>query len=387
MFAAPQEVMAGATAGITLWALCLLPALLPFFIISDLLVEQGAVDFLGALCEPFMRPLFRLPGCAGFVLAIVHTAGMPIGAVLTSRLRESGQLSRIQGERLLAFSCNPSPGFMFGAVAGGMLGAPALGIVLAGSVYTANLIVGFLFRFYGGRDMDSVKGDGSRRRAPFSHAAQKLRVAQKSGRHLGVVFAESIKKNVSTLLQIGGYIVFFSVLVRLLQHFSILTFFSQIPSKILEFFHKALPGVTRGCEAILTGIIEQTLGCRAAADAMPTLALQAGAIAFLMGFGGLCVFAQVAGITAKTDLRLKPFLAARLLHGFLALVLSQIALRHLHLTATAPLWSNEWQAGASGHSLYHYMAQGWVMFKWNLLFCSALILFILILSFKHARKT
>ncbi|MCL1851440.1 MAG: sporulation integral membrane protein YlbJ [Peptococcaceae bacterium] len=388
MVAAPQEVVAGAAAGLSLWALCVLPALLPFFIVSDLLTELGAVDFLGALCEPLMRPVFRLPGCAAFVLAVVHTAGMPIGAALTSRLRESGQLSRIEGERLLAFSCNPSPGFMFGAVAGGMLGVPALGAVLAGSVYAANLIVGFVFRFYGGRDKGGARGEKSAREGFSARAAHGMRAVQLKRRSFGEILAASIKKNVAVLLQIGGYMVFFSVIIRMLKTMTVLALISHIPAKIAGLWGAGaqMPesglvlgtGAELGMEAVLTGLIEQTLGCRAVVDAMPTMAAQVGAIAFLMGFGGLCVFAQVSGFAAETDLRLRPFLAARLLHGSLALALSQVALRHLHLSVMVP---SESVAYLSSHQ---YTVQFWHVFRWNLLFFGV-VMVMLVFFWSRAR--
>ena len=375
MFMAPQEVVSGAAAGLSLWALCVLPALLPFFIVSDLLTELGAVDLLGTLCEPLMRPVFRLPGSAAFVLAVVHTAGMPIGAALTGRLRESGQLSRIEGERLLACSCNPSPGFMFGAVAGGMMGVPALGIVLAGSVYIANLIVGFLFRFYGGRNGGRTGKDafGQKREMPVRSATGQR------GRPFGDIFAESVKKNVTVLLLIGGYIVFFSVLIRMLKNMSVLTLISRIPMLIAGLWGAEGSLAESGVEAVMTGMIEQTLGCRAVVDALPSLASQTGAIAFLMGFGGLCVFAQVAGFAAKADLRLVPFLVARLLHGCLAVGLSQLGLRYLPLSVavlpdSVPL------------SSYAYMTQFWQVFKWNLLSFGVMTAIILFLIWRRSHR-
>jgi len=81
MFYYPQEVLKSATQGLNLWVNYVLPALLPFFIISDLLMKHGFVHFLGVLLEPLMRPLFGLPGKAAFVVAMTHTSGIPIGAV------------------------------------------------------------------------------------------------------------------------------------------------------------------------------------------------------------------------------------------------------------------------------------------------------------------
>ena len=134
MFVYPQEVLSSAGGGLSLWWRFVLPALLPFFILSELLMAAGFVHFLGILLESFMRPLFHLPGKAAFVVAMGYTSGFPMGAVLTARLRQAGEITREEGERLLAFTNNPSPGFRFGAVASGMLGKPTLGILLASSV-------------------------------------------------------------------------------------------------------------------------------------------------------------------------------------------------------------------------------------------------------------
>ena len=52
--------------GLKLWFEVVLPALLPFFIMAELLMGLGVVHFLGSLLEPIMRPLFRVPGAGGF---------------------------------------------------------------------------------------------------------------------------------------------------------------------------------------------------------------------------------------------------------------------------------------------------------------------------------
>ncbi|MBQ2035342.1 MAG: sporulation integral membrane protein YlbJ, partial [Peptococcaceae bacterium] len=84
----PEAAYEGACRGLSTWATHLLPSLLPFFIVADLLLSMGFVRFLGILFEPVMRPLFRLPGEAGFALALGFTSGFPMGAILTSSLKE-----------------------------------------------------------------------------------------------------------------------------------------------------------------------------------------------------------------------------------------------------------------------------------------------------------
>ena len=328
MFYYPQEVVFSAADGLNLWWKFVLPALLPFFILSELLMGTGFVHFLGVLLEPLMRPIFRLPGQASFVVAMTYTSGIPIGAMLTSKLRQQNALTREEGERLLAFTSNPSPGFMFGAVASSMMGKPGLGIILAGSVYLANLLVGILFRFY------RVKKSENRPPDPPSlrRALQEMRRAQaQETRPLGQLLGDAVRQSVNTVLLVGGFILFFSVIVHLLSVFRITeslgTFLQLLTAEHLN---------SQGVSALVTGFLETTLGCRSTIDAFPTLRLQVGVLAALLGWGGLSVFAQVASFTSTTDLRFTAFALGRTLHAVFAFIISQIFLSFIKVPVFRP---------------------------------------------------
>ncbi|MFZ3101662.1 MAG: sporulation integral membrane protein YlbJ [Desulfitobacteriaceae bacterium] len=330
MFIYPQDVLSSATAGLTLWWRFVLPALLPFFILSELLIGQGFVHFLGVVLEPLMRPLFHLPGRASFVVVMGYTSGFPLGAVLTARLRQKGELTREEGERLLAFTNNPSPGFMFGAVASGMLGKPNLGIILACSVYLANLGVGLLYRFYRPSTISKQK-----KTAPtLKRALQEMRQAQTlDGRPFGQILGDSIRNSATTVISVGGFLVFFSVVIRLLTTWHVTSFIATLLHPLLGVL---LP--LRGLESIINGLFEMTLGCQGTIQAFSMLSQQVGILSFLMGWGGLSVFAQVASFTGETDLRLGPFVIARILHAFLALGLSQLFLLIAKVPASTPVF-------------------------------------------------
>ncbi|HHV65232.1 MAG TPA: sporulation integral membrane protein YlbJ [Peptococcaceae bacterium] len=360
MFYYPQDVLKSAATGLALWANYVLPALLPFFIISDLLMKQGFVHFLGVLLEPLMRPLFRLPGQASFVLAMTHTTGIPIGAMLTCKMRNAGEISKTEGERLLAFTSNPSPGFMFGAVASGMLGNPSLGIIIAGSVYLANLLVGFIFRFYG-----PAAANPSNSKFSLITAYQKLKQAQnKNKKPFGELLADTVRDSIATILLVGGFIVFFAVITQMLTKLKI----NITIAKVLAFISGELLTVPGG-EAFLQGLLETTLGCQATVKAFSNLNTQIGVLTFLLGFGGLSVFAQVASFTATTDLRFFPFILGRVLHAFLALLISQILLRSSTLPTTVlPASLTEGTAF-------------WVLsLKWSLFFFSLVSFLLLVLA-------
>ncbi len=326
MFIYPQEVLNSAAASLTLWWRFVLPALLPFFILSELLMSSGFVHFLGVFLESFMRPIFRLPGQAAFVVAMGYTSGFPMGAVLTARLRKSGEISRIEGERLLAFTNNPSPGFMFGAVASGMLGQPALGIVLAASVYLANLLVGFLFRFY----RKTASPAQPLKFPSFRRAWQELKTAQlQDKRTIGQILSDSIKQSFTTVLMVAGFMAFFSVILRLLNIWHITLFLASLS----HYFLRIIPISIH--QAFYNGLLEMTIGCQQSIQAVPILKQQIALLSFLMGWSGLSVFAQVIGFISGTDLRITPFIAARILHGIFALGLSQLFLNYTKIPVLA----------------------------------------------------
>src|SRR5665647_1938087 len=168
---------------------------------------------------------FRLPGKAAFVVAMGYTSGFPMGAVLTARLRQAGEITRVEGERLLAFTNNPSPGFMFGAVASGMLAKPTLGIILAGSIYLANLMVGFLFRFY-----RVTPGPSHSTRLPsFKRAWQEMKDAQtKDDRAFGRILSDAIQQSITTVLMVAGFMTFFAVILRLLNIWYVTAFLATL---------------------------------------------------------------------------------------------------------------------------------------------------------------
>jgi len=346
MFVYPQEVLSSAGGGLALWWRFVLPALLPFFILSELLMAAGFVHFLGVLLESFMRPVFRLPGKAAFVVAMGYTSGFPMGAVLTARLRQAGEITRVEGERLLAFTNNPSPGFMFGAVASGMLGKPTLGIIFASSIYLANLLVGFLFRFY----RVTPTRRHSTRLPSFKLAWQEMKGAQtKDNRAFGQILSDAIKQSITTVLMVAGFMAFFSVILGLLNIWHVTIFLATV-------IHIVINGIPIPMlQAFFNGLFEMTLGCQGTIQAVSGLNQQVALLTLLMGWSGLSVFAQVAGFISTTDLRFSPFVVARILQGIIALGLSQLFLLvadvptsafAFKIPSTSVLFWNTWQASS-----------------------------------------
>lgn len=64
----PKDTFDSAILGLNLWWNVVFPSLLPFFILSEILMGLGVVHALGILLEPLMRPIFNVPGIGALAL-------------------------------------------------------------------------------------------------------------------------------------------------------------------------------------------------------------------------------------------------------------------------------------------------------------------------------
>ncbi|CUB24889.1 Sporulation integral membrane protein YlbJ [Bacillus subtilis] len=323
----PQASFEASKTGLSMWWEVVFPSLLPFFILSELLIGFGIVRFVGVLLEPFMRPIFRVPGVGGFVLAMGMASGNPAGAKLTARLRQEKQISRVEAERLASFTNSSNPLFIFGAVAVGFFQNASLGILLASAHYLGNLAVGLTMRSYGRKEEQHLRG---KKTIPFPsikdalYALHTARLAEK--RPLGKILGDAVTSSVQTLLMVGGFIILFSVFNRLLSVVQLTDILSVFTKGVLTLFQ--LPAQLD--IPLLSGMFEITLGSKLVSEADVSLLQKAIVVSFILGFSGFSVQAQVAGILSETDIRFKPFFIARLLQGVYAAVFVMLLWKPLY---------------------------------------------------------
>lgn len=310
----PRQAFQAALAGLEAWWQIVVPALLPFFILSQLLMGLGIVHFLGVFLEPLMRPLFNVPGTAAFVVIMGYTSGAPLSALLTAQLRNQGLLTQAEGERLICFTNNASPLFMLGAIAVGMLQDAHLGPVIAAAHYGANLCLGLLFRFY-------RRGAASTPMPVFSlgdlprRAWQALLWAQRQdGRPLGQLLSDAVTRSFQVLLTIGGFITIFSVVIQLAQLFGIIGWLAHLLAPFLRFILLD----PQSTPAVAAGLLEMTIGTKTASELPLPITARLITISFILGWAGFSIHAQVAAMISSTDLSLAPFILARFLHALVA---------------------------------------------------------------------
>lgn len=301
MMLRPQETINAAASALELWARAVVPSLLPFFILAELLVALGGAEVAGRRLAPLMRPLFHLPGAASLAVVMGFCSGFPTGAAVTAALRRQGAITAEEGGRLLAFTNNAGPLYVTVAVAYGLLELPAAAPVLVAGHYGINLLLGIglglLFR--------KREQDGS---------APAAAVPQKNASSAAMMKAAA-QRAAANLLLIGSYMAFFGAAAELLT-----------PEGLSE-HHPLL-------QAAVCGVLEMSLGVDAWAQSGLSAPALLPLVAAQLALGGLSVQMQVLALTADTDISPRLYLLSRPLHALLAAAFTRGALRLITLPAS-----------------------------------------------------
>lgn len=316
-----KTAVAAASRGIMLWFDIVFPSLFPFFVASEILNATGFVKAAGVLFEPVMRPVFNVPGSGSFALLMGVTSGYPVGAKITCDLRKKGLVSKIEAERLLAFTNNSGPLFIIGAVATGMYGMPSLGLFLLACHILACLTVGMLFKYYKRQNKQEIN---IKQKRFIKRLKQEITSKENNGVNAGTLFGNAITNSITLILAIGGYIILFSVIIGILLDTGIINGLSSALSAVLS------PLGINGSmiPAVLSGFFEITTGSKLANSVagMP-IGQQLAAASLIIGWAGLSVHSQVYSIASTTDISIRPYLIGKLCQGVFAAIYTWLGVR------------------------------------------------------------
>ena len=296
----PKEAMSAMRDGLKLCGNVIIPSLFPFFVLSSLVVELGMSRYLGRLFQPVMAPLFRVNGACACAVALGFVGGYPVGARTAISLYQNGQCSKTEAERLLAFCNNSGPAFILGVVGAGVFGSGTIGLLLYLVHILASLLVGMLFRFY-------RPGEGPRRGRLQGASFQAVRFP--------AAFTHSVTGALSSTLNICAFILFFTVVIRMLQLTGVLTGLSCLLSALLG----PLGFSQSWAQRLLTGVLEVSSGVSSLTDG--SLSGRLSMAAFMLGWAGLSVHCQVMAFLGDSGLSLRTYVVGKLLHGGLSAAL------------------------------------------------------------------
>ena len=266
------------------------PSLFPFFIAADLLSHTNIINILNTILSPIMKPLFNVSGKGAFPFIMGIISGYPTGAKIVSDFRKNNICTKVECERLLAYTNNSGPLFIIGTVGSSLFLSTEIGILLLITHIFGTLTVGIIFRFY--------KNNYYRN----ENIVDELDIDNFSS-----ILTESIFNSFKTTGMIFGFIIMFSIINNIL-----------LTSGILKLFPSAIIGsILSTCE-ITNGINYISM------IKSSNLTIQLILTSFFLGVGGISVLMQVYSIISKTDLSIKPYILGKLLHGLTSAIYTLI---------------------------------------------------------------
>ncbi|MCR8630859.1 nucleoside recognition domain-containing protein [Paenibacillus radicis (ex Xue et al. 2023)] len=323
----PDQAFQSSLQGLSIWWKLVFPALLPFLIITEILSGMGILHGLGALLEPLLRLLFKLPGIGGWAIATGLTAGAPSGVIAVGGLRRDKLVTRDEAERLLTLSHVLSPVFLITVVGVGFLQNAKAGLVLAILHYGSVILIAVFQRLTFVRTIAEPEVVTNRRaearsqprKGLFNKSISDLQRAQAAdGRTFGKLLGDSVVHSVQHLMAVGGLIMIFSVLIHAISLSQIIPYVSMLFSNLgLD----SASDVEQLLSSVMPGLFEAHLGAYTMGqNLLFSDPWQYAVLSALFAWGGLSTHAQVKSFTIGTDIRYSAFLRTRLLHSVVAFI-------------------------------------------------------------------
>jgi len=285
-----EPAIAAAKEALLVCGQTVIPSLFPFFVLSSFMIGTGFVSGLGKLLSPLAKHIFRVSGSGAVVFVVGILCGYPTGAKMVAELYEQNLITKNEANRLLPFCNNSGPLFVIGAVGLGMLGSKRLGYLLYIVHILSAVLVGIFFSF-------------------FSKKEQIIQPNTISAVRLGRAFSDAVCRGTKTMLEVCGFLVFFSVLR---------VFFIPIISK---FFGATDFGL------MFSAMTEVTLGAYDICSSGLSESYMMVALSGVVGFGGLCVMLQVMGVVSQVGLGMKTYVCGKLLQMALSIGIMSFVVR------------------------------------------------------------
>lgn len=275
----PTTIKNAVLGGLNIWINNIIPAMLPFYILSEFLINYGFVNIIGFLTNNLTYLLFKINGEATFVLLLSMLSGTPSSAKYIKALLDQKLINDYEGTKLLTFTHFINPLFIIN-ITNILFHEFKLTLLILISHYLTNIIIGLLFRNY---------YISPKKKQSFQEALNNI-----NHNNFSTTLSNAIKNSFNTLLLILGTIIFFLIITNIINNYLSINFYYQI---------------------IINGLLEITSGITMLTTIKLPVLYTASLITFFLSFGGISIHMQIKSIINDTSIKYYPYLIARLIHA------------------------------------------------------------------------
>lgn len=278
----PIQTLEASKNGLLLWFDSLLPTLLPFLIISQLILKTPLVEYFQKILGPVFQAIFHCSTNGAFCILCGFLCGYPVGARLIALQIQDKKLSIEEGQYLLSFCNNISPMF---CISYGIL--HAIG---------SETILPYLLIIYGSAIVFGLITRPQKQSADEYLTKKQTSSAENIFQLIDVCIIDSFL----IMIKLCGYLIIFSIVCRGIE--------MMLPENIVyavPMIHSFLE-ITGG----LTKLSKFSYGTFRTAACIGTLV-----------FGGLCCIFQTNSVINGTGLSIRKYILHKAMITFLALLL------------------------------------------------------------------
>ena len=286
-----------ASTGLNLWLTKMVPTLLPFMILSGIMIRMDLTENFVTLLHPLLHRLYGTSKNGSYTIIMGFLCGFPMGARIVGELYESGRLSHEEGSKLLYFCNNIGPIYFLSYVVPVlaikkplvpfllMYGIPLLyGLVLCrlvsfSHVHTRRRLTLQYHRSARQNYIESNVAHSANSKA--SPTAVSQQPSQPIRMPLLAAIDSSVLSGLVGIAKLGGYMVFFNLLNIVFVPFR------HVSTSLLRLYQ---------C------ILEITSGIDYSGQSLYY------AILILLPFGGFSCIAQTYSMISRTDLSIRPYI-------------------------------------------------------------------------------
>ena len=289
----------GSSNGLILWLNTVVPTLLPFMIMSSVLINLHGEKLLHRLLSPVTSKILGLSPTGSYVFFIGMFCGYPLGAKTAADLLREERISAGEARYLMNFCNNISPAFAVGFICNTLLNnkkiiLPTLIILYGVPIFMAVLTKKFYF---------TKITSPLPQKEPTADVFGALTPRRQDA--LLTILDNAVAGSALTALKLGGYIILFSIFCSIFEH------------------TKVLPDLIKTLAVIC---LEVTTGCRycVTSPLINSSGLMLPALLACATFGGLSGIAQTSGMITGTDLSVKNYIFFRALCAVTVFIISYL---------------------------------------------------------------